>query len=443
MKKHKLSWVDEFIKSIKPYVYMRLADNVLIRMPNEAFKVNTTGARVISHILAGGSVQDFIKVRSDSPETETQLESFFIDFLKMWNNELCEHYRTPSIKRIEFKLGYIKLPVLSEVALTYACNIKCRFCYAGCTHRQNPSQLDMEGFKKVLDIIRFEAEVPSVSFTGGEPTLCEYLPKLIKYASKTNRMRVNLITNGTLITPRKAREFARAGLASAQVSIESAIASEHDAITGVPGSHEASIRGFKALKDAGINVHPHFTICKLNRGSLSKYPEFCKSIGAERFSSNLVIPAGRGRDDELTVRYSEIGAIVTELQSIASKSGIKYMWYSPTPLCLFNPISAGFGNKGCSACEGLLSVDPMGNILPCSSWPEPVGNILEEGFEAVWNKNRSEWIRGKEAAPNECKKCNSFTTCQGACPLYFKIHGCEELHGAWKSLGLSEERSIV
>ena len=54
MKKHKLSWVDEFIGRIKPYVYMRLSDNVLIRMPNEAFKLNTTAARVIDHILKGG-----------------------------------------------------------------------------------------------------------------------------------------------------------------------------------------------------------------------------------------------------------------------------------------------------------------------------------------------------------------------------------------------------
>ena len=44
MKKHKLAWVDDFIKRIKPYIHMRLKDNVLIRMPNEAFKLNSTGA---------------------------------------------------------------------------------------------------------------------------------------------------------------------------------------------------------------------------------------------------------------------------------------------------------------------------------------------------------------------------------------------------------------
>ncbi|WP_265444188.1 radical SAM/SPASM domain-containing protein [Acetivibrio straminisolvens] len=439
----KLSWVDEFLARIKPYVYIRLKDNVLIRMPNEAFKLNTTGARIIDHILKGGSVYDFVKVRPDAKETEMQLERFFVDFLRVWNNEVCENYRTAAVHRVEFSKGYIELPVLSEVALTYACNIKCRFCYAGCTGVKKSRELDKEGFQKVLDIIRYEAEVPSVSFTGGEPLLNKNLPELIKYASKVNGMRVNLITNGTLITPKKAKELAKAGLSSAQVSIESPNASEHDSITGIPGSHEASVSGFKALKDAGILVHPHFTICKQNQKSAVEYPEFCKEIGSDRFSANLVIPAGRGDDDELTVRYSDIGEMVEEIRKKASMAGVKFMWYSPTPLCLFNPIPAGLGNKGCSACEGLLSVDPEGNILPCSSWAEPMGNLLKEGFEDVWSKKRSKWIRDKQEAPEECKGCKHFDVCQGACPLYFNIHGYEELHSVWKSYGLCKERSTV
>ncbi len=438
MKEHKLAWVDEFLNRIKPYIYMRLKDNVLIRMPNEAFKLNSTGARVIDHILSGGSITDIIQARSKSPETEEQLERFFTDFSLMWNDKVCENYITPAINRIEFDLGYIKLPILSEVALTYTCNIKCRFCYAGCTPKEDEARLDTEGFKKILDIIRYEAEVPSVSFTGGEPTTYNDLPELINYASKQNKMRVNLITNGTLITPQMAKTFADAGLSSAQVSIESAIAEEHDAITGVKGSHEASVSGLKALKNAGIIVHPHLTICTMNIDNLVHYPSFCKDIGIERFSTNLVIPAGRGDSEDLTVEYSEIEGIVKKIQSISEKAGVRYMWYSPTPICLFNPLAAGFGNKGCSACEGLLSVDPKGNLLPCSSWPEPVGNLLEEGFEAVWFNKRSQWIRDKKAAPQECRDCIDFAACQGACPLYFNAHGCEELKPAWNSMGLTK-----
>lgn len=442
VKKHRLAWIDEFINRIKPYIYVRLKDNVLIRMPNEAFRLNSTGARIIDHILSGGSVMDIVRARPDRAETEKQLESFFTDFSLMWNGAVCENYNTPSVHRTEFSLGYIKLPVLSEVALTYSCNIRCRFCYAACTQKEVEGQLDTEGFKKVLDIIRYEAEVPSVSFTGGEPTTYKDLTELIHYASDHNGMRVNLITNGTLITPRKAREYAEAGLSSAQVSIESALEEEHDMITGIKGSHQASVDGLKALKDAGVTVHPHFTICALNKDNLSKYPEFCKDLGVERFSSNLVIPSGRGGAEDLAVGYREIGHIVKELKDISGKAGIEYMWYSPTPVCLFNPIPEGLGNKGCSACEGLLSVDPKGNILPCSSWPEPVGNLLEEGFEAVWFNKRSEYIRDKMEAPAECRKCMDFAVCQGACPLYFSARGCDELSPVWHSKGL-KERSIV
>lgn len=443
MKKCKLSWVDEFIHRIKPYVYMRLSDNVLIRMPNEAFKLNTTAARVIAHILDGGSVQDFIRARSGFPDTEQQLEQFFTDFSRMWNNEVCENYKTPAIHKTPFTLGYIKLPILSEVALTNTCNIKCRFCYGSCTPKKDEGSLDTAGFKKILDIIRYEAEVPSVSFTGGEPTLYRELPDLIRYASGHNHMRVNLITNGTLITPEKAKEYADAGLSSAQVSIESAFAGEHESITGVPGSHTASVNGLKALKDAGITVHPHLTVCAVNRESLTEYPAFCKSIGAERFSFNLIIPAGRGIDDGLTVEYSEIGKIIEQVKASAKQAGVQFMWYSPTPICLFNPMAAGFGNRGCSACEGLLSVDPKGNLLPCSSWSEPVGNLILEGFKTVWFNKRAEWIRGKSEAPEPCKSCRHFAVCQAACPLYFKAHGCDELKSAWKSMDLINERSVI
>jgi len=443
MKRHRLAWVDDFINSIKPYVYVRLRDNVLIRMPNEAFKLNSSGARIIKHILDGGSVQDFIKIRSDAPETELQLERFFTDFSRLWNNEVCENYRTDAIQRTEFKIGYIQLPVLSEVALTYRCNIRCRFCYGDCTQQNALEQLDTDGFKKVLDIIRYEAEVPSVSFTGGEPATYGDLPELVRYASEHNGMRVNLITNGTLITANKAKELARAGLSSAQVSIESAYDYEHDAITGVPGSHAASVAGFKALKEAGIHVHPHITVCRINRDKITDYPAFCKSIGAERFSANLVIPAGRGENEGLTVTYSEIGDIVRKLKAEAIKQGIRFMWYSPTPVCLFNPLAEGFGNRGCSACEGLLSVDPNGNVLPCSSWSEPVGNLLEEGFEKVWNSQRCRWIRAKESAPAECKQCRHFAACQGACPLYFGVHGNNELVSEWEAAGLVREGCIV
>jgi radical SAM protein with 4Fe4S-binding SPASM domain len=141
----------------------------------------------------------------------------------------------------------------------------------------------------------------------------------------------------------------------------------------------------------------------------------------------MIIPTGRGIAEDLAIKYSEIEEIVLEIKCAAEASGVRFMWYSPTPMCLFNPISHQLGNKGCSACEGLLSVDPYGRVLPCSSWKEPVGELLQEGFRAVWFSQQGQSLRDKRAAHPECRDCEHFAVCHGACPLYFKVHGYSEL----------------
>ncbi len=430
---HDLDWVDRFVERIRPHIHVRLTDRVLILLPNQAFKLNRTGSRVLHHIIQGGSVEDILKARPSDKELPSQLRSFFTDLSRMLDSAICDAYRSPSLERVTFDLGYIQLPVLSEVALTWRCNIKCLFCYASCTCISEPEEesrqeeLSTKDVKKILNIIRHDAEVPSVSFTGGEPALREDLPELVAYAAGSLHMRVNLITNGTLITKKIAKSLKKAGLASAQVSIESPDPDIHDHIVGVKNAFQASVDGLKALKDTGILVHPHATLCRLNQHTLPDMARFVRSLGVDRFSLNMVIPAGRGIAEDLAVRYNEIEELVLGIKSAAEEAGVRFMWYSPTPMCLFNPVSHQLGNKGCSACEGLLSVDPYGRVLPCSSWKEPVGNLLEDGFKAVWFSPKGRSLREKRSAHPGCRACEHFAVCHGACPLYFSAHGYGEL----------------
>jgi len=429
----RLDWVDAFVKRIRPYVHIRLTDRVLVRLPNHAFKLNNTGARVLHHIIHGGSIEDILEARSFDQDLPAQLYSFFTDLSRMLDSSFCDAYHSPSLQRVPFDLGYIELPILSEVALTWRCNIKCRFCYASCTCISEPDdgcdcdELSTVDVKRVLDMIRHDAEVPSVSFTGGEPMLRDDILELIAYASGSLKMRVNLITNGTLISERSAEKLRAVGLASAQVSIESPNPDIHDNIVGIKNSFRASLDGLLALKNAGILVHPHATLCRLNMQSLEGMAQFTKSLEIDRFSLNMIIPAGRGTAQDLTLKYGEIKNIVLNIKATSEAEGVRFMWYSPTPMCLFNPVSHQMGNKGCSACEGLLSVDPYGRLLPCSSWKEPVGNLLQEGFQALWFGDRARFLREKRTAHPGCRDCEHFAVCHGACPLYFKVHGYGEL----------------
>jgi radical SAM protein with 4Fe4S-binding SPASM domain len=437
-----LSWVDGFIDRIRPYVFVRETDSVLIRMPNQAFKLNRSGCRILRYLLKGGRVSVVLSEGRRNTGMEGDLFAFFTDLAAMLGGTLCEHRPSPALSCVPFELGYIERPILSEVALTYDCTVNCKFCYAGCECvpigcggriTEERSKLSASepaakiDFRKILDIIRNEAEVPSVSFTGGEPMLAQDIFELIAYAHDTLGMRVNLITNGTLIDAQAVRQLKESGLASAQVSIEADSAPVHDAITGVPGSFEASVNGLASLRDAGIFVHPHATLCSLNRDVIEGLPAFARSLGIDRFSLNMVIPAGRGLEPDLGVAYSEVSTILSQVMKAARTENVRFLWYSPTPMCLFNPIPLGLGNKGCSACEGLLSVNPAGELLPCSSWPEPVGNLLTEGFETLWFGTRARWIREKREANAGCRDCKDFALCHGACPLYFKANGYAEI----------------
>ena len=75
----------------------------------------------------------------------------------------------------------------------------------------------------------------------------------------------------------------------------------------------------------------------------------------------------------------------------------------------------------------MISVAPNGDVLPCSSWDEPIGNLLTDSFDSVWFSSRASFFKHKKFAPKECEGCSSFTACQGACPLYWRYSGTELL----------------
>jgi radical SAM protein with 4Fe4S-binding SPASM domain len=116
----------------------------------------------------------------------------------------------------------------------------------------------------------------------------------------------------------------------------------------------------------------------------------------------------------------------------AEARGIELVWYSPLPLCLFNTVAHGLGNRGCAAADGLLHVSPAGDVLPCSSFGhhEGLGNLLRQPFEEVWRSRAARFFRAKRMAPPSCAGCAEAPLCQGACVLYWREIGLAELGGS-------------
>jgi radical SAM protein with 4Fe4S-binding SPASM domain len=421
-----LQWIDGFIKQIKPYIYVREHDHMLILVPNQAFKLNESGVQMLQYLIAGHATNELLRLIGDDVARCREIHYFFCDLRAMVSGCVREQEKREAIDYYEFSGDFNTLPVLSEIAVTYRCNLHCDFCYVG---RLEYGELKTSDLKRILFKIYHEAKVPSVSFTGGEPLLRQDIVELVAHASELG-LWTNLITNGTLADKNLVRALKDAGLSSAQVSIEGSNAHVHDRITGVNGSFDATKRGITSFRNASIPVHTNTTISRHNLADARQIVLFAKELGLTRLSMNLLIPCGSARErKDMWVSYSEIGEHIIELKQLAEGLGLKYMWYSPLPMCRFNTIAHGLGNKSCAAITGLLSIDPMGNVIPCSSWRKPVGSLLRKSFSDIWQSEALRFYKNVEYAPRECIGCDEFTKCKGACPLYWQACGNGELNG--------------
>lgn len=441
-----LSWVAEWIENVRDHVFVRAEDRVFVQRPNRACHLNEAGIAILGRLLDGEALERILEPHGGDPRVWCDVERFLLDVRTMLKHGLDDTYESAAVDKVPFELGFSAFPVLSEVAVTYRCNARCRFCYAGCNCTQNPIQSDREmsldQVKTVLDKIRREALVPSVSFTGGEATLRPDLPEMVRHARSLG-LRVNLITNGILSTEERVAALVDAGLNSVQVSIEGTTASLHDAITRIRGSWDKAVAAVRRYLAAGVTVNSNTTITRPNLHDVVRFPAFARrELGLDAFSMNLMIPTGTGAlDRELVVRYTEVGPVLEQVQEASRAVGIRFSWYSPTPMCIFNPISKGLGNKGCAACDGLLSVGADGQLLPCASYDEPVGDLLAEPFDRVWNDERARSFRTKEHAHPLCRSCEHFAACNGACPLYWRQLGYGELFAARRPAGTEETRA--
>jgi len=357
---------------------------------------------------------------------------------------------TPSLKMTDFLSHELYYPVLSEIALTYRCQLKCKFCYAGVggydADELMHAEMNIGQIKSVITKISDEAKCPTISFTGGEPTIrFDELCEAVSFA-KARGMRTNLITNGIILSDKtRCQRLKNAGLDSAQVSIEGAGPEIHDGITCLKGAFEKSICAVKNLKEIGIHVHTNSTITTENVESVYKLPPILADIGLKYFSVNMVIKTGNANiNEELLINYSAIGEKIKRLAGIAEANGIKLVWYSPTPYCLFNPVEAGLGSKSCAAASGLLSVSPSGEVLPCSSFKNSLGNLLTSSFKNIWDSKAAKYFRNKKFIPPTCGKCDIKDICQGGCPLYWDaVKDFKEIEKCPQSLGKTPVKNML
>jgi len=328
----------------------------------------------------------------------------------------------------------VNAPFLAVWDFTHMCNLKCRHCYQD-AKKALSDELSTDEAKRLVEELA-AAGVVVIAFAGGEPLMRKDFFEIAGHAHQNN-MYVAVASNGTLITPEVAKKLRDTGVEYVEISIDGKDAANHDAIRGIPGAFERSVRGIRACIDAAMYTCIATTVTRDNYDQVEEIYALGKELGVQRLMCFNFIPTGRGvemvgkdispcqRDDLLTtiLEIDKSGATPDVLSTAPQfarvavqdeKAGIPVGHFYPgQELTGKTRILADFIG-GCGAGRLYCSIEPAGDVQPCVFMPIRLGNIREKSFLDIWhNSSVLNQLRDRSRLQGACQHCENKLVCGG------------------------------
>jgi radical SAM protein with 4Fe4S-binding SPASM domain len=394
---------------------------VMVINANTVLHLNETASAYAYYFMQGFSQQQVLKkIRGlyhvNEAAAKQDYEKLVYTISTMAKTErICPVSFLDVEKEEPFSYEY-SAPLRMDMAVTFKCQNNCIHCYAGGPH-ETP-ELSTVQWKEAIDKLS-SIGVFILTFTGGEPTLREDLPELLLYAQNKG-MVTGLISNG-----RRLKDIAyvgtleKAGLDFVQVTLESHKPDVHDLMTASPGSWVETVAGIRNAVNSQIYVTTNSTLSKHNAADFLVTVDFIKQLDVAAFGCNSLIYSGKANavSAEFALTFDDLNELLPKIRAKAQQLGLKFLWYTPTQYCRFDPVQAGLGVKSCTAALINMCVAPNGDVYPCQSYFESLGNILSDKWSKIWNHSVAKKIRSRGYVEEKCKECSQLQVCGGGCPL--------------------------
>ena len=390
---------------------------ILIMDASKMLILNGTGILYAYYILNDFSQEEIVKkVKRQYKVGKKQVMEDLKEFRKEMHSLLSgEDVVTAAMSDMSDIYKDQNAPYRMDLALTYNCNNDCGHCY---NEKRESKELDTEEWMEILSNL-WEVGIPHIVFTGGEPTMRDDLSQLISYAEELGQI-TGLNTNGRKLKDKNyLKELISSGLDHIQITLGSHKKRTHEAITGSGGSYDETLKGIRnGLKTDTLLVLSTNYMHPIKEEVLDTI-RFLRDLGVKHIAVNSLIRSGKGKEAE-GVTISRLKDILSEGRRLSILNDFEFRWYTPTPYCVLNPMELELGIKQCTACKLNMAVEPNGDVIPCQSFYEVLGNILKEDFYNIWNADLCKDIRNGELVPEKCLKCDLYNVCGGGCPLSWK-----------------------
>jgi MoaA/NifB/PqqE/SkfB family radical SAM enzyme len=177
-------------------------------------------------------------------------------------------------------------PGFCQIAVTNACNARCRFCSFPGVAPGDRVMADPARLWRGLAVLK-DRGVDYLCLTGGEPLL---YPVLLPALGRARDLGLHtlLCTNGSLLSPDYIGEFQAAGLETLIISLDAPTAAAHDAHRGLPGLTGHIREMVPELRRAGLAPVASVTLSRLI-GDLGEMLRFLQELGFSRVTFSYPI----------------------------------------------------------------------------------------------------------------------------------------------------------
>ncbi|GAB4502847.1 MAG: pyrroloquinoline quinone biosynthesis protein PqqE [Anaerolineales bacterium] len=279
-------------------------------------------------------------------------------------------------------------------------------------------ELDTEQWIQVIDKA-WALGIPHIIFTGGEPTLRDDLPDLIAHAEANGQI-TGMNTNARRLSDaRFVQRLVESGLDHVQITVESADADIHNQMVNAR-AFEQTIAGLKNVLATRLYVMTNTTMLRDNAASIPATLDFLADLGVPTIGLNALIHSGHGSTVGTGLPERDLAPLLKIARAKTEARGQKLIWYTPTQYCHFDPLQMDLGVKGCTAAQYNMCVEPDGAVLPCQSYYKPLGNLLRDDWDSIWNHPLALKLRERLDLPEKCEGCAIVAECGGGCPLQFE-----------------------
>ena len=336
---------------------------ILILNASTVLHLNQTATEFIYGLVINEERKETIKAlsrRYDIPKDV--LSNDYDDLL----DRLTTLMTTPDLDPISFLdferqtpySGDLSSPYRLDLALTYRYNDGEEVDQT--LRKRIDQELTEEEWLAVIDH-SWKIGVPHVIFTGGEPTLQPYLPKLIAAAEKNGQV-TGLLTNGVkLVNPEYMQLLLNQGLDHLMLIFNPNTESSWDAIAN--------------LMPEDIHVTVHLTI---DRNDLAFYTDILANLQSQEVDT-LSLSASEDEFEETLQAVNEH----------AIGEGFSVIWDLPVPYSSMNPVELELEEDEIRAQgKAWLYVEPDGDVLQAQDETDVLGNILTDEWQEIWNKAR-------------------------------------------------------